>query len=116
MAFNAIVSVVVAAFIGSYFIPIVVMIWRRLTGQPLEFGPWNLGKFGLPINVLAAVWLIIVWVFSFFPVAIPVMPETMNWSCLIWGVVVLGGMIWYLVYQRRHFSGPNVVVGTMTVT
>lgn len=109
VAFNAIVSLVAAAFFGSYFIPISILAYRRLQQVPLELGPWNLGRFGLFVNIFALVWISICFTFSFFPIAVPVTPETMNWSCVLWGGIMIFGVAWYAAFQRHHFEGPTVV-------
>lgn len=113
VAFNAIVSLVIAAYFGSYFIPISLVAYRRLKGIPLEMGPWNLGRYGLAINIVALVWIIITCIFSFFPIAVPVAPETMNWSSALWGFMMAFGILWYLVYQRHKFTGPTVISGVL---
>lgn len=108
VAFNAIVSFVVAAFFGSYFIPIAMVAHRRIKNIPLELGPWNLGRFGLIINLFALVWLFIIFVFSFFPIAVPVTLETMNWSCLLWGFMMISGALLYQFNGKTKFTGPSV--------
>ena len=109
VAFNAIVSLVIAAVFGSYFIPISMVAYRRLKGVPLDLGPWNMGRLGLPINIFALLWIIITWTFSFFPIAIPVTNETMNWSSVLWAFMMGFGILWYWAYQRHKFTGPTII-------
>ena len=108
VAFNAIVSLVVAAYFGSYFIPISMVAYRRFKGIPLDFGPWSMGRLGLPANLFALVWIIITWTFSFFPISVPVTKETMNWSSVLWAFIMGFGIMWYFVYQRHKFTGPTI--------
>ena len=114
VAFNAIVSLVVATLFGSYVIPIALIAWTRATNKSFHFGPWKLGKLGLAVNLLALGWLIITFIFSFFPVAVPVVPSSMNWSILLYGFAMLFGVIWYFVFLREKFEGP-VLVDSMTI-
>lgn len=116
VAFNAIVSLVAAAFFGSYIIPISMVAYRRAKGIPLELGPWNMGRLGLAVNLFSLVWLIITWIFSFFPIAIPVTPSTMNWSSVLWGFVMIFGILWYFARQRHHFTGPTIISGRLHET
>ena len=109
VAFNAIVSLVVAAYFGSYFIPISIVAYRRAKGIPLELGPWNLGRFGLATNLVAMGWMILTWTFSFFPIAVPVTPQTMNWSSALWGGLMIFGIGWYFAFQRHRFTGPTII-------
>ena len=108
VAFNAIVSLVVSAYFGSYMIPIAIVIYKRITHQPLQMGPWNLGKWGLAVNLFSMVWLSITWFFAFFPIAVPVVPSTMNWSSTLWGCLMIFGITWYFAYQRKRFNGPAI--------
>ncbi len=114
VAFNAIVSLVVAAYFGSYMIPISIVIYKRVKGLPLQMGPWNLGKWGLAINCLSMVWLIITWLFSFFPIGLPVTPVNMNWSSTLYGFLMGFGIIWYFAFQRKKFTGPAIFSGEVS--
>lgn len=108
-AFNAIVSITIAGLFTSYLIPICLMIRKRLIGEDasLRFGPWKMGRTtGLIVNVLSSIYLVISVVFSFFPPAIPVTLETMNWSCVVWGGIVLLGLVWYALLGRKRYDGP----------
>jgi choline transport protein len=107
VAFNAIVSLVVAGFLSSYLIPIVIMIFKRIWREPIAFGPWNLGRWGLAINIYAAAYTIITLVFSFFPPSVPVTAVTMNWSCVVYGGVVILGIIFYVVHGHKNYVGPR---------
>jgi choline transport protein len=111
VAFNAIVSLVVAAYFGSYMIPLSIVIYKRITHVPLQMGPWNLGKWGLAINLFSMLWLILTWLFSFFPIGLPVTPENMNWSSVLWGALMTLGITWYFAFQRKRFTGPDIFGG-----
>ena len=108
VAFNAIVSMTIAGIFISYLAAIVLMILKRVKRERVDFGPWSLGWAGLPINLCAACFLIIVVLFSFFPPATPVTLMTMNWSCLMWGGSMLIGLAYYAVRGRKIYHGPIV--------
>ena len=84
------------------------MILKRVKGEPLNFGPWSLGRSEIFINTLAACFLLISVVFSFFPPATPVDLTTMNWSCLMWGGSTLIGLVYYAIRERKIYHGPIV--------
>lgn len=112
VAFNAIVSLVIAGFFGSYFIPISMMAYKRINGLSLELGPWSMGRhLGLFTNVSALVWIIVTWIFSFFPIAVPVTLQSMNWSSVLWGVMMISGIALYFFYQRHKFTEPIIIYG-----
>ncbi|GAM83061.1 hypothetical protein ANO11243_010470 [Dothideomycetidae sp. 11243] len=108
-AFNAIVSLTLAGLYISYLIPIALMVMHRVRGTgSVRFGPWTLGRMGLPVNVLAIVFLVISVLFSFFPGAIdpPVTALSMNWSCAVFGGFVIIGLIYYGLVGRKVYNGP----------
>ena len=86
------------------------MIFKRLRKEPITFGPWKLGRLGLPINIYAAVYTLITLVFSFFPPSVPVTAVTMNWSCVVYGGVVILGIIFYLTYGHKRYIGPSTEI------
>ncbi|EMC93957.1 hypothetical protein BAUCODRAFT_216276 [Baudoinia panamericana UAMH 10762] len=108
VAFNAIVSLVVSSYLSSYLIPIVLMIMKRLRGERVQLGPWTLGRWGLPINIIAAAYTLMTVIFTFFPVALPVTKETMNYSCVVYGGVVILGLIYYVTIGHKTYIGPKI--------
>lgn len=82
------------------------MLWRRLTGAPLLPSKFSLGKYGLAVNIIAEVVLIIFLVLSFFPETKDPDAVGMNWSILIYGVVVVFSLAYYFVNGRHRYAGP----------
>ena len=114
VAFNAVVSLTVASYLSSYAISIALMLYRRLNSpkdNPLVMGPWTLGRFGLPINCIALSYTTLTVVFSFFPVSLPVDKETMNYSVVVYGGVMMIGIAYYLLHGYRTFNGPRISEG-----
>ena len=110
VAFNALTSLVVAGFFSSYAISISLITIRRFYGEPIQWGPWNMGKFGLPVNLFAMVYIVIALFFSFWPQTLVVTPATMNWSSLVFGVVIIFSVGWFVVRGRKFFAGPIIEV------
>jgi choline transport protein len=110
VAFNAIVSLTIAGLFISYGIPIVLLIIKRLTHEPVHWGPWTLGKFGLFVNIYAVAFLLISVIFSFFPPGIPVTPVNMNWSIVVFGGAVIFGLIFYAIRGRKNYDGPIIEI------
>ncbi|KAL8758371.1 MAG: hypothetical protein Q9199_001546 [Rusavskia elegans] len=113
-ALNAVLSLVVSGFLGSYIPPIVLILYHRLSpshSQHLHFGPWRLGKWGAPINAFALLWTVIAMFFSFWPTSVPVAAQTMNWSCLLYGATTLFGVSFGRFFFWFHLlgRGANVV-------
>ncbi|KAK2748735.1 hypothetical protein FQN57_000316 [Myotisia sp. PD_48] len=127
-AFNIVVSLSVACLYLSYLLAVGLLLYRRCTGgistasdsptilantagTRLVWGPWNFrGAIGVIINLLACLYLILILCFSFFPVATPTTPETMNYSSLLIGSIIIFSIIYYLIYARKTYEGPIVEV------
>lgn len=107
MAFNAIVSLVVASYLSSYVIPIILLIRKRIRNERINFGPWNLGRWGLSVNIFAAAYTLLTVIFTFFPPTVPVTAITMNWSCVVYGGVVILGFLYYVLRGHKHYTGPS---------
>ncbi|RMY88786.1 hypothetical protein D0862_10363 [Hortaea werneckii] len=92
-AFNAVISLVVAAYYSSYFNAIVLLTWRKLNGTAPEPGPWTIGKTpSLIINIMTLIYIVIVFIFSFFPLTVTdLTPSSFNWAVVLYfGVVGIG--------------------------
>lgn len=77
----------------------------------LIWGPFHVpGILGVLINVYAVIFGIIIFFFSFWPVATSVAPDTMNFSVLMTGSVVIFAVFYYVVWARRLYKGPIVEV------
>lgn len=131
--FNDVTSLSLAGFYSTYFISVVLLLYRRLgstihkadastppapatldqeTGDyELTWGPWHVpGWLGIINNVIACVYLVVIWFFSFFPPAIPVEASTMNYSSLVFGATVLYSIVYYLIWGRKQYNGPVVEI------
>jgi choline transport protein len=106
VAFNAIGSLAVSALLGTYIISFSCLILRRLSGPPLPARRWSLGAWGLPVNAGAVAFLVVVWVFVFFPVEAQPTLETMNWSSVMFVGTMLFAMLYYVAWGRRFYTSP----------
>jgi len=50
--------------------------------------------------------LLVVWVFVFFPVAIPVTPPTMNWNVVMFGGTMIFAVFYYLFVGKSAYTAP----------
>ncbi len=105
-AFNAITSLSTLALYISYLIPVILITLKKLQGQHIPYGPWNLGKFGLPVNIFAIVYGIFIVIFLPFPPALPVTPTTMNYSSPVLGLVLIFALGYWFTRGRRVYAGP----------
>lgn len=79
VAFNATVSLIVTALLSSYLISISCVLLKRWRSEALPTCRWSLGKWGVPINVVAIVYLSLAYFVTFWSLYTPVTAETFNW-------------------------------------
>ena len=104
-AFSAVISLTTLALYSSYMLPIGIMILRRLSKNKLQLGPFNLGRFGLLINILGILWGIFTVVFVVFPTEIPVTADNMNYSSLVFGAGVIFSIATWFIYGKSRYHG-----------
>ncbi|KAG8161235.1 hypothetical protein KVR01_009499 [Diaporthe batatas] len=109
VAFNAIGSLSVSALLGTYILSITCLVIRRLEG-PLPHRRWSLGFMGLFVNLGAIMFLLVVWVFCFFPISPQVTPETMNWNSVMFCGAMFFAMLYYLLHGRKYYTSPRSLV------
>ncbi|OAP59078.1 hypothetical protein AYL99_06376 [Fonsecaea erecta] len=115
-AFNAVASLVVSGYLGSYTIPIILILHKKIYNpSSIHYGPWTLGRrFGIFCNFFGLIWIAIVMTFSFFPsVRTDLTLQSMNWSCLLWGGTMIIGVTSYFGYLRGRYNGPIVETDIM---
>lgn len=109
-AFNAIISLSTLALYVSYIIPIILLLIKRFRNQPVEWGPWSLGRWGLPINLFAVGYAIFIIIFLPFPPMLPVTWLNMNYSGPIMGLVLIFALVDWFTFGKRRWRGPTVKV------
>jgi membrane protein implicated in regulation of membrane protease activity len=79
---------------------------KRWRGEPLPASRWSLGRYGMVINLLAMAFLLPMFVFAFFPIAVPVSAISMNWGIVMFaGVIILAG-VYYAVHGHKVYTPP----------
>ena len=113
-AFNAILSVSNAALLFSYIVSVGCVRLKRLRGEPLLPRRWSLGKWGGPINDITLAFLVIAFVFSFFPEAPSIGDQTwatdFNWAIVIFSATCLLALAYYLCGGRNKYVAPVSLV------
>ncbi|KIJ50209.1 hypothetical protein M422DRAFT_224818 [Sphaerobolus stellatus SS14] len=106
-ATNALFSVSIIGSNIAYSIPIAVrFIYSRDTFQP---GPFSLGRWSLPIAIIALIFMTFVNILVVFPATPHPTVANMNYSVVMAAGTVLGSIGWYYfpVYGGVHwFRGP----------
>ena len=112
VAFHAFTGLVIAGFYSCFLVVAILLLIKRLTHQDdsLRWGPFRLGRFGVPVNVFSIIYSIIGIFFSFWPPSIDPSPAKMNWSITVYGGVLIFCLCFWFVHGRKVYTGPIVEV------
>nr|POE76142.1 origin recognition complex subunit 2 [Quercus suber] len=106
VAFNAILSIGVVSLLSSYIVSISCIIIKRIRGEALLARRWDLRAWGLPLNIIGLAYLILVFVFAFFPLGTPVVASEMNWASAAYGGVAIFATLYYVIWAKRRYISP----------
>ena len=106
IAFNALNSLALIGHYTTYLLPITLLFLRRFGKKEIPWGPWTLGRWGLPINLFSMAYSILLIVFMVFPPYQPVRAENMNYASVIFGAAILVSTVLWFVYGRKTYGGP----------
>ena len=95
----------------SYLLPILFLTIARLRGDTIRKGPFNLGKFGLPINIFCIIYLVFIILWLPFPPYMPVTAVNMNYGGPVIGLVIIFAILDWFVWGKRRFVPPADKVG-----
>ncbi|EGR51030.1 amino acid transporter-like protein [Trichoderma reesei QM6a] len=113
VAFSAYVASCTIFLNVSYAIPIIVLLIRGrkvLDHYQTAKTPFKLGKtFGLVVNIVGALYVVVTSVFFCFPTFLPVTGNSMNYVCVVIGIFGIVVGIYWLLFGKT-FLGPQDLV------
>lgn len=110
VALGAIISLSNAALLFSYISAIGCVRLKRWRREPLLPRRWSLGRWGALVNDVALVFLIVSFVFSFFPMGpMPALID-MNWAIVIFAFVLVAAASYYWLQARKIYVAPVTLV------
>ncbi|CAG8404822.1 unnamed protein product [Penicillium salamii] len=111
VAFNAIISLNVAALMFTYAVSISCVICRKIScPEALPPRRWSLGRFGLGINILGLLYVLFALFWSFWPPSPSPKAREFNWSVVIFFGVFIISILMYIVHGRRHYVAPAMMI------
>ena len=115
VVFNALTGLTVAGIYSSFTVAASVMLWKRLTtpASEIRWGPFKLGRLGVPITLISIAYSLVGWFFSFWPPTATVTVKTMNWSVTVYVGVLAASMIYWLIHARHVYTGPIIEVDSL---
>lgn len=131
LAAGALFSIGAIAQYVAFTLPIALRLF--CVGGKFRPGPWNLGKFSIPVGSLACAFVSLMIPIMCFPAYRagwpsaptddngnpltdpeyaqwlgPLTLQSMNWTCLVYGAPMTMVMIWWVVDAHKWFRGPKV--------
>ena len=107
VAFAALVSLPTTSLYISYFVPILLLLLRKLAGKHPQYGPWKLGRWGIPINTFCLAYILFVLIWIPFPPVYPVTAENMNYAGpLVLALIAFALLDWFTTGKTR-FKVPT---------
>jgi amino acid transporter len=101
-AYFVVTAICVIMLYWAYGIPILLNLRNKLRRQgeytTQETAPWNLKKWGIPLNVISVVWILVISVFMLIPPN-----ELVLWTTVLIGLFM--SLYWQLDVKKR-FTGP----------
>lgn len=114
VAFNAVVGVSNAALCFSYIVSVGCLRIKRFRDETLLPARWSLGRWGALINDISLVFLIVIFIFSFFPTdpsrGDPDWVAKFNWAIVLFGATCLLASGYYAVKGRHTYVAPVSLV------
>ncbi|KAI8065090.1 amino acid/polyamine transporter I [Gongronella butleri] len=103
-AYSSIVAVNTIGSQLSYLVPILLRITTsRKSFQP---GPWHLGRFSVPMGIIACLWILFTCGLFIAPTSSPVTPGNMNYAIVPFSFIMILSTGYYLIWGRKWFRGP----------
>ncbi|RDW72221.1 hypothetical protein BP5796_08255 [Coleophoma crateriformis] len=110
IAFGAITALSSMALYLSYAIAISSILYARWSSTSLKLGEWNLGLYGVYINVFALIYTLYIIIFLPFPTTIPVTAANMNYCGPAMAFVLGVAIALWLFRAKKNWAGPNLTI------
>jgi amino acid transporter len=112
-AFFVYAAVTSVATIGLYVAYIIPVFLRLRAGESFDPGPWSLGRWHKPINVIAIIWVVFICVLFVMPVTDAGVwwgddfdYKSANYAPVVFLIVLTAVTIWWHTSAKKWFKGP----------
>ncbi|KAH8734362.1 amino acid/polyamine transporter I [Ilyonectria robusta] len=97
----------IAAYI-AFVLPVFIKI--AFVGNNFRPGPWNLGKFSVPVGIVSCMFALVMMPIFCFPAyeGANLTADGMNWTVVVFGVPMILIVIWFFVDAHKWFKGPKI--------
>lgn len=101
-AYYVVTAICVVMLYWAYGIPILLNLRNKLRRRgeytTPELGPWNLGKWGMPLNLISVLWILLISTFLVLPPN-----ELVLWTTVF---ICLFILVYWHVDVKKRFTGP----------
>ncbi|KAL8549536.1 hypothetical protein ACS0TY_008391 [Phlomoides rotata] len=104
VAFQAMVSIATIGLYIAYALPIFLRV--TLARRSFTPGPFNLGRYGVVLGWIAVLWVATISVLFSLPVEYPITKETLNYTPVAVGGLLIVVVSWWILSARHWFKGP----------
>ena len=106
-AFNALISLTLHGQYVTYGLPTIPILARRISrSKNIPYGPWELGRLGIPVNIVTIALSFITTAFNLLPPYFPVTISNFNYAPVVFGAApILCTLLWF-VRRKQHYAGP----------
>ncbi|KAL8537414.1 hypothetical protein ACS0TY_012523 [Phlomoides rotata] len=104
VAFQVMVSIATIGLYIAYALPIFLRV--TLARQSFTPGPFNLGRYGVVLGWIAVLWVATISVLFSLPVEYPITKETLNYTPVAVGGLLIVVVSWWILSARHWFKGP----------
>ena len=111
-ALVAILSLSTLALYVSYIMPTTFFLIRKLQGDSIPYAAFQLGRWGIPINIFAIGYCIYIAIFLPFPSEQPVTWANMNYGGPVLLAVILFALCDWFLSGRKRFQVPTAKHGS----
>jgi amino acid transporter len=111
VAYFAVTSIAVVGLYVAYVSPVFL---RLRAGKRFIEGPWTLGRWSRPVGILATLWVAFIFVLFMLPQWLPFWGDSgpvwanLNFTPVVFLVVLGGATLWWVVSAKHWFKGPRV--------
>ncbi|KAK8197650.1 amino acid permease-domain-containing protein [Phyllosticta capitalensis] len=113
VAIDAIFSIGGLAAFFAFTTPIFIRVF--FTRGNFRPGPWNLGRWSIPIGAVASAFVLLMIPILCFPAVRgkDLTVDQMNWTVVVFGGTMLIALTWWVISARKWFKGPRVNIQHM---
>ncbi|XP_073154069.1 amino-acid permease BAT1 isoform X2 [Henckelia pumila] len=104
VAFQAMVSIATIGLYIAYALPIFFRV--TLARKSFVRGPFHLGRYGNVVGWIAVLWVVTISVLFSLPVAYPITKETLNYTPVAVGGLLILTVSYWIISARHWFKGP----------